>query len=775
MLCHLYSFASFVMLCALGYPLVNSFMTNSTDFTDISADNRTQDYNQTDIISEIISDFEHLNASTGGANETLDDVLSASSAQQLTWVRSTDGKYVSVKPDPNRNSSHLLKNLLKVFHKNGEKREDLDLGLPPDIAHEYIDAVNPPKFRIPLHYSGHHQYIKSSIAPSTYETRLQNAGSTVVKTKANYTSSSHKQSQSPNANEMKQNMDLHTLLKAELDAKRDELDQTNVYTPSPNLFALLPTNMKTDNPFVESNYKTPNRVKTSTHRPYVTSPNSVNHFHSPATNVGQFVYSDGMQSIRVNVPSNKPMFAITTPNSINLITTSSATNVVVLRSTTTSTTSTTSSTTTTPTTTVRPVHYTKLKIKTMSTSTTTRSTPKTTTTTKTTKAPTLLISTTIADKNNNKSIDWSSRVNNHTSDRSSESNDSINQIGLTESTGSQSHEPYINDNTILRSTKNKKIVSEDYYITTESTANKTDYSAFDYADNSALNPNYTVPDGFADYPGANYRLTTERLAYILIGSCCALSILCLIVVAMSVRCRDMCDEYRSWKKAEKAALRWQRHQYRLAHHQQDLSRYFRTSVEPNPENTVRPTPNVITAPAPLFGPACCHCISCSSSWLFRDANKPGREWCCQRGYYHPASRGKLPFGAASSVNTFMPRYANNNSNPNNNCCDEGDTDSLNTSDLLDTHQNRHHLSDCNPPNTRTEQSARRQQLRRIAQPNGNQNWIHSSEIVEDLHKKHTNINNITREQSNQNNFRARNRQIGNENIVVWNNNDERLI
>ena len=781
MLCHLYSIASFLMLCALGNPLVNSLTTIGSDI-DLEADNRTLNHNQTIESTESDIKYEKLNASTGSANQTYDEeLLSASSASQLTWVRSTDGKYVSVKPDPNTNSSHLLKNLLKVFDKNADKREDTDLGLPPDIAHEYIDAVNPPKFRIPVQYGTIH-YLTSSISPplAPYENRIH-AGSSVIKTKANYTTHTTPQKQSPkhSGDQTPRNIDLDTLLKAELDAKRDELDQTNIYTPAPNLFALLPNKPNTENPFDESNYKTPNRVKTSTHRPYVTSADSVNHFHIDSSNVGpnvgQFVYSDGIPSVRVNIPSNKPTIAITTPNSISLITTSSATRVLVLKS------------TIPTTTTVRPIMYTKLKIKTMNTSSgnTTKSSPTSTKRTTrgpktTTKTPTVLMSTTIAEKNTNKSTDWSSRVNNQSTDSSSESNDSINLInGLRESTGIESHEPYITDNAILRSNKNKKKTSEESYSSTESVTNKTDYSDFDYADNSALNPNYTIPDGFADYPGANYRLTTERLAYILIGSCCALSILCLIVVAMSVRCRDMCDEYRSWKKAEKAALRWQRHQYRLAHHQQDLSRYFRTAVEPNPETNPRPTPNVITAPAPLFGPTCCHCISCSSSWLFRDVNKASREWCCQRGHYHPTAGRKLPFGAASSVNTFMPRYANNNPNPNNNCCDdhEGDTDSLNTSELMDTHQHRQQFSDCN---TRTEQTTRRQQLRRIAQPNGSHNWIHSSEMTDDLHKKHSNINNIsrdqTRDQSNLNNFRARNRQIGNENIVVWNNNnDERLI
>lgn len=772
MLCHLYSFASVVMLSAFGSPLVSSFTTISSDI-DLSVDNATTDRNHTSVVTQTHA-FDVSNTtnttSADARNASLADgetFHSASSAQQLTWVKSTDGNHLSVKPDPNRNSSQLMKSLFRVFQKESDNREDSDLGLPPDIANEYIDAVNPPKFRIPVHY-GHH-YITSSVTPSnnpSHENRIH-AGSSVVKMKANFTSlkTSEDTSQSP---QNSKSLDLATLLKAELDVKKDELDQNKVYTPAPNLFALLPgAGMKTDNPFEESNYKSPNRMKASTHRPYVTSPESVAKPVSTPANVGQFVYSDGRQSIRVNLPANRPTIAVTTPNSISLISTSSATKMVVLKSTSTA----------------RPVHYTKMKIKSMSTSSTT-STSKTTpspATTSRTPGMVIAVMSTITSKNTNKSNDWSSRVGNQTSDRSSESIDSTNSInglnGLRESSGVVTHDTYVKDNVILRSNRRKKPLSDESYSSTDSTANRTDYADIDY-DNSAVNPNYTMPDGFADYPSANYRLTTERLAYILIGSCCALSILCLIVVAMSVRCRDMCDEYRSWKKAEKAALRWQRHQYRMAHHRPDLSRYFRTSVEPNAEASARPSANVMTAPTPLYGPTCCHCLSCSSSWLFRDANKANRDWCCQRGYYHNTNRGKLPFGAASSVNTFMPRYANN-SNSNNNCCDEqeGDTDSLNTSELLDTHHNRaqHHFADCAAANTRTAQTNHRQ-LRRIAQPNSNQNWIHSSEMVDELHKKHSNINNVSRDQTNINNFRARNRQIGNENIVVWNNNnDERLI
>jgi hypothetical protein len=35
-------------------------------------------------------------------------------------------------------------------------------------------------------------------------------------------------------------------------------------------------------------------------------------------------------------------------------------------------------------------------------------------------------------------------------------------------------------------------------------------------------------------------LDTEKLAYILIGTCCALSVICLVVVVVSMRCRKVC-------------------------------------------------------------------------------------------------------------------------------------------------------------------------------------------------------------------------------------------
>jgi len=53
------------------------------------------------------------------------------------------------------------------------------------------------------------------------------------------------------------------------------------------------------------------------------------------------------------------------------------------------------------------------------------------------------------------------------------------------------------------------------------------------------------------------------------------------------------------------------------------------------------------------GAQCCHCVNCSSTWFFKNV-KQG-DWCCQRGYFEPPKRNKLPFGAASTVNTFMAK------------------------------------------------------------------------------------------------------------------------
>lgn len=56
--------------------------------------------------------------------------------------------------------------------------------------------------------------------------------------------------------------------------------------------------------------------------------------------------------------------------------------------------------------------------------------------------------------------------------------------------------------------------------------------------------------------------SSDRMAFILIGGSCALSVVCLVFAAMSMRCQDMCDDYRSLRNAERAALKLQKHRLR---------------------------------------------------------------------------------------------------------------------------------------------------------------------------------------------------------------------
>nr|XP_046918842.1 homeobox protein 5-like [Dermatophagoides farinae] len=231
----------------------------------------------------------------------------------------------------------------------------------------------------------------------------------------------------------------------------------------------------------------------------------------------------------------------------------------------------------------------------------------------------------------------------------------------------------------------------------------------------------------------------------------------------------MCDEYRHWKHAEKAALRWQQqqrlrmtashHPHSHQHHQLqpsmgstremtswfslhpadytdgpigylsksqnnpllnnsnkttrfNLPRYFRTNIsnqqqslnhhdhhhhhqqQPQQLQSSTKLPRTTMTSLPLNGHhrvnstdrlldtifsgtklsdiepitnntignnglnrnQCCHCMNCSQTWFFR--NDRHGDWCCQRGYYQPPKRNRLPFGAASSVNTFMRQLRN---------------------------------------------------------------------------------------------------------------------
>jgi len=269
-----------------------------------------------------------------------------------------------------------------------------------------------------------------------------------------------------------------------------------------------------------------------------------------------------------------------------------------------------------------------------------------------------------------------------------------------------------------------------------------------------------------------YRLTTERLAYILIGSCCAISVLCLIVVAFSIRCRDMCEEYKAWKKAEKLAvysnLRYttQQHAPLGPGHPGHLSRHVmringRTgAVETihDPYSSDSSTRPLNANSRPIFGPSCCCCPAGVKS------HSSGTGDSCPRGYFHPTPRGKLPFGAASSVHTFLPPRTVHVSNRGNNLSEgDEDADSMNGSMIEhpitvvghNTDNSGNEGCTCNDPYVDVVKSNgqrsrnhhhnvnRKQTSRKI-----NPSWIQSSIIVDELHRKSQQTNNNQRKASN---------------------------
>ena len=188
--------------------------------------------------------------------------------------------------------------------------------------------------------------------------------------------------------------------------------------------------------------------------------------------------------------------------------------------------------------------------------------------------------------------------------------------------------------------------------------------------------NNALGSASADSPSSreSYRLTTERLAYILIGSCCAISIFCLIVVAFSIRCRDMCDEYKQWKNAEKLALfnyRYQQHQqqqqrnHRLKLHQMAAFGNLVSESNSSSSQLISGSSNAAVNQAvgaltnlsrPIFGPSCCCCpagtnVNNNDNNNKKHNNNNNKISSNDQSnfHFHPCPRGRLPFGAASSV------------------------------------------------------------------------------------------------------------------------------
>lgn len=200
--------------------------------------------------------------------------------------------------------------------------------------------------------------------------------------------------------------------------------------------------------------------------------------------------------------------------------------------------------------------------------------------------------------------------------------------------------------------------------------------------------------------------SNDRLAFILIGGSCALSVVCLVLAAMSMRCQDMCDDYRSLRNAERAALKLQKHRLRYTKNHQ-INRYNHdrsftgaghTLIEDlNAQNHLSdeseldqlrnskflnnrsiqfndPTQksnntdlnmwNSSNCQLPLS--ACinkelqsCKCSTClNQRWLYPDellTNSKHLSWLHPYYYMQHHPRLRPLFGAASSVGTFFPR------------------------------------------------------------------------------------------------------------------------
>lgn len=191
------------------------------------------------------------------------------------------------------------------------------------------------------------------------------------------------------------------------------------------------------------------------------------------------------------------------------------------------------------------------------------------------------------------------------------------------------------------------------------------------------------------------KLTTERVLVALITFVCSAALVCVLAVFAAVRCQAMretkslelaaADQSNGtttaaaaaagprldWRKLitsssqqENAADRFRHDKLILDGTMRNVSLLARqhhgqTGAKKQVEKKrkqlqIEQQHQLNNLPAPLFKQTCCHCVACSESRLSReDGRSPDRQRLCSSGFYHPAPRGKLPFGAASSVNKLL--------------------------------------------------------------------------------------------------------------------------
>ncbi|PRD25490.1 UNVERIFIED_CONTAM: hypothetical protein NCL1_40776 [Trichonephila clavipes] len=199
-------------------------------------------------------------------------------------------------------------------------------------------------------------------------------------------------------------------------------------------------------------------------------------------------------------------------------------------------------------------------------------------------------------------------------------------------------------------------------------------------------PSPTLKEGEADesefrdtaLPG----FTMEKLAYLLIGTCCGLSILCLCVVVIAIKCRRALVEKRI--KAQFQRRLYQHERMKDSPWQHQMFDHF-VYLHNQPDNSSRSSANSCS----------CRCVTWSLGARNLEASRP----LCpsnSRNSLYLCGQKKLPFGAASTLRYESmlghksPTQGQNVRNESQNSDSSHENDSLEqNSDSRDSTTSRH--------------------------------------------------------------------------------------
>ncbi|KAF8796936.1 hypothetical protein HNY73_001264 [Argiope bruennichi] len=163
--------------------------------------------------------------------------------------------------------------------------------------------------------------------------------------------------------------------------------------------------------------------------------------------------------------------------------------------------------------------------------------------------------------------------------------------------------------------------------------------------------------------------TMEKLAYLLIGTCCGLSILCLCVVVIAIKCRRALVEKRL--KAQFQRRLYQHERMKDSPWQQQMFDHF-LYLHGQPDNQSRSSANSCS----------CQCVTWSLGARNLEASRP----LCpsnSRNSLYLCGQKKLPFGAASTLR-FESMLNRKSPSPGQGCRNESqNSDSSNENDSLE--------------------------------------------------------------------------------------------